>query len=119
VRVAVTAYAAVMVLALGLQLAGVDSLAVLLVLLFIGYGFLGLVIPATMVLSMDAHGEIAGTASALGGTLHFVAGILVMGMLSPFANGDPVPMLWGIAGSAVVAFGLTVVTLRRWRGGFA
>ncbi|MDB5858998.1 MAG: transporter [Ramlibacter sp.] len=113
VRVAVTAYAAVMVVALAFQLAGVERLELLLALLFIGYGFLGLVIPATMVLSMDAHGAIAGTAAALGGTLHFVAGILVMGLLSPFANGNPVPMLWGIAASAVVAFGLAVVTLRR------
>ena len=113
VKVAVTVYAAVMVLALACQLAGLQSLWLLLALLFVAYGFLGLVIPATMVLSMDAHGAIAGTASALGGTLHFVAGILVMALLSPFANGDPVPMLVGIAGSAVMALGLTVVTLRK------
>lgn len=113
VRWAVTAYAAIMVLALGMQLAGLQGLALLLALLFAGYGFLGLVIPATMVLSMEAHGAIAGTASALGGTLHFAAGILVMALLSPFANGNPVPMLWGIAGSATLAFGLAMVTLRR------
>jgi hypothetical protein len=35
-----------------------------------------------------------------------------MGLLSPFANGNPVPMLVGIAASAVVAFGLAAVTLR-------
>ena len=113
VMVAVSAYAAVMVLALALLLAGVQSLALLLALLFVAYGFLGLVIPATMVLSMDAHGPIAGTASALGGTLHFVAGILVMALVSPFANGDPVPMLVGIAGSAVVAFAIALATLRK------
>ncbi|MDB5899729.1 MAG: Bcr/CflA family drug resistance efflux transporter, partial [Ramlibacter sp.] len=89
VKVAVTSYAAVMALALVLQLAGVDSLTVLLALLFVGYGALGLVVPATMVLSMDQHGAIAGTASALAGTLQFVAGILVMGLLSAFASGDP------------------------------
>ena len=66
-----------------------------------------------MVLSMDAHGPIAGTASALGGTLQFVAGIAVMGVLSPFANGDPLPMLWGIVGSAALAFALAWGTLRR------
>lgn len=115
VMVAVAAYAAVMAGALLLQLAGVGSLAVLLVMLFVGYGFLGLVVPATMVLSMEEHGEIAGTASALGGTLHFVAGIAVMGLLSPFANGEPVPMLWGIAGSAALAFVLAVFTLGKKR----
>jgi DHA1 family bicyclomycin/chloramphenicol resistance-like MFS transporter len=110
---AVTLYAAVMVLACGLHLAGVDGLYVMLALLFVGYGFLGLVMPASMVLSMEAHGAIAGTASALGGTLHFVAGIAVMAVLSPFANGDPAPMLLGIATCAVVAWVLTLVTLRR------
>ena len=112
VKVAVTLYAAVMLLALALQLGGIQRLDVLLVLLFVAYGFLGLVIPATMVLSMEEHGAIAGTASALGGTLHFVAGIAVMALLSPFANGDPVPMLWGIAGSAAIAFALAMATLR-------
>jgi MFS transporter, DHA1 family, multidrug resistance protein len=102
-----------MVLLLALFLAGAGSLWLLLALLFVGYGFLGLVIPATMVLSMEEHGAIAGTASALGGTLHFVAGIAVMAMLSPFADGNPLPMLWGIAGSAATAFLLAMLTLRR------
>lgn len=113
VKVAVASYAAVMALALALQLAGVDSLAVMLGLLFAGYGALGLVVPATMVLSMEEHGTIAGTASALGGTLHFAAGIGVMGLLAPFANGAPVPMLAGIAGSALIAAALAWGTLRR------
>jgi DHA1 family bicyclomycin/chloramphenicol resistance-like MFS transporter len=112
VKVAVTVYAAVMVVALACQLAGLQSLALLLALLFVAYGFLGLVIPATMVLSMDAHGPIAGTASALGGTLHFVAGILVMALVSPFADGNPVPMMVAIAASAVLAFVLALVTIR-------
>jgi DHA1 family bicyclomycin/chloramphenicol resistance-like MFS transporter len=113
VKVAVTAYALVMAVAFALQLAGVDSLAVMLGLLFVGYGALGLVVPATMVLSMEEHGTIAGTASALGGTLHFVAGIAVMGLLAPFANGNPLPMLAGIAGSALLACALAWGTLRR------
>jgi DHA1 family bicyclomycin/chloramphenicol resistance-like MFS transporter len=113
VKVAVTSYALVMALALVLQLAGLASLAVMLALLFVGYGALGLVVPASMVLSMEAHGAIAGTASALGGTLHFACGILVMGLLAPFANGAPVPMLAGIAASAALACALSWATLRR------
>jgi DHA1 family bicyclomycin/chloramphenicol resistance-like MFS transporter len=62
---------------------------------------------------MEEHGTIAGTASALGGTLHFACGILVMGLLSAFANGDPVPMLMGIAGSAALALVFAWGTLRR------
>jgi DHA1 family bicyclomycin/chloramphenicol resistance-like MFS transporter len=110
-KMAVTAYALVMAGALALQLAGVDSLAVMLALLFVGYGALGLVVPASMVLAMDAHGQIAGTASALAGTLHFVCGILVMGLLGPFANGAPVPMLVGIAGSGALACAIAWRTL--------
>jgi MFS transporter, DHA1 family, multidrug resistance protein len=113
VKVAVTAYAIVMAVALALQLADVERLSVMLVLLFVGYGALGLVVPAAMVLSMEEHGAIAGTASALGGTLHFVCGIAVMGLLSAFANGDPVPMLAGIAASAALACGFAWGTLRR------
>jgi DHA1 family bicyclomycin/chloramphenicol resistance-like MFS transporter len=113
VKTAVTAYAAVMALALALQLAGVDGLVVMLGLLFVGYGALGLVVPATMVLSMEEHGAIAGTASALGGTLQFAAGILVMGVLSAFANGDAVTMLWGIALSAAISCTLAWVTLNK------
>lgn len=116
VMASVIAYAAVMATALALQLAGFASMWLMLALLFVGYGFLGLVVPATMVLSMDDHGAIAGTASALGGTLHFVAGIAVMGLLSPFANGAPVPMLIGIAGSAALALVLALFTLRRRLG---
>lgn len=112
VKVAVTAYALVMAAAVLLQLAGVHSLAVMLGLLFVGYGALGLVVPASMVLSMEEHGAIAGTASALGGTLHFACGIAVMALLGPFANGAPVPMLVGIAGSAALACVLTWATLR-------
>jgi MFS transporter, DHA1 family, multidrug resistance protein len=111
VKFAATAYALVMAAALLLHVAGADGLALMLGLLFVGYGALGLVVPASMVLSMEAHGTIAGTASALGGTLHFVCGIAVMALLTPFANGAPVPMLVGIAGSAALTCVLTWATL--------
>ena len=73
------------------------ALAVMAVLLFIGYGFLGLVIPTTAVLALEEHGEIAGTASALMGTLHFVTGAVAMGMSAPFFDGTALPMVAGIA----------------------
>ena len=46
----------------------------LMALLFCAFACLGLVIPSTMVLSLEDHGPIAGMASALGGTLQMVAG---------------------------------------------
>jgi DHA1 family bicyclomycin/chloramphenicol resistance-like MFS transporter len=80
--------------------------------LFVGYGFLGLVIPTTSVLAMEDHGEIAGTASALMGTLHMVTGVAAMTVTGLFANGLPMPMVTGIAVCAAIALGLTVVTLK-------
>ncbi|TIT75448.1 MAG: multidrug effflux MFS transporter, partial [Mesorhizobium sp.] len=68
VWVAVTGYATVMVALFAIMASGVDRLDVMAALLFVGYGFLGLVIPTTSVLAMEEHGEIAGTASALMGT---------------------------------------------------
>jgi MFS transporter, DHA1 family, multidrug resistance protein len=111
-RTAVGGYASAMAIALALQLAGIARLDLMLSLLFVGYGMLGLVVPASMVLCMDRHGPIAGTASALAGTLHFVAGIAVVALISPFAHLGAMPMLAGIAGSAAVAFVLASVTLR-------
>lgn len=115
VKVAATAYAVIMVLALSVQLAGVDDMGVMLALLFAGYGALGLVVPASMVLSLEEHGAMAGAASALAGTMHFVCGILVMGTVSAFGNGEPLPMLAAIAASAVTACGFAWGTLGRRR----
>jgi MFS transporter, DHA1 family, multidrug resistance protein len=113
VKVAVAAYAAVMVLLLALNLAGIDSLPVMLALLFVGYGFLGLVVPTTAVLALDAHGSIAGTASALMGTLQFVTGAAVMGVTGLFVDGRARPMVAGIAASALLAFVFARLTLGR------
>ena len=94
-------------------MAGVDSLAVLMVLLFCSFAFLGLVIPTTMVLALDEHGPIAGVASALGGTLQMLLGGLLIVVLSQFGHDSAVPMLSGIAGCATGAFILSRLTLRR------
>jgi DHA1 family bicyclomycin/chloramphenicol resistance-like MFS transporter len=115
VRYAVTGYAGVMVLLLVLMASGIDSLGVLATLLFFGYGFVGLVIPSTSVLAMDDHGEIAGTASALLGTLQLGIGAIAMGVSGAFANGTPLPMVTGIAICAVLSFTLAHVTLARIR----
>ncbi|KAF0813860.1 Bicyclomycin resistance protein [Andreprevotia sp. IGB-42] len=117
VKFAVTGYALVMLLLLALNLLGITRLDVMLVLLFIGYGFLGLVVPATAVLSLEEHGAIAGTASALMGTLQFVVGAIVMAVVGQFVDGTARPMVAGIAGSALVAFVLAWVVLRHGQHG--
>jgi DHA1 family bicyclomycin/chloramphenicol resistance-like MFS transporter len=112
VKVAVTGYAVVMAGLLVLNLLGMDQLVVMLPLMFIGYGFLGLVVPITAVLALDDHGTIAGTASALMGTLHLVTGALMMALVGLFVDGSARPMVVGVAGCALVAFVMTRGTLR-------
>ena len=108
---ATTGFATAMVVLLAVTAAGVDRLDVLAALLFVGYGFLGLVIPTTSVLAMEEHGRIAGTASALMGTLHFAIGAAAMAIAGLFFDGTPLPMVAGIAVCAVIALVLTWLTL--------
>jgi MFS transporter, DHA1 family, multidrug resistance protein len=111
VMAAVSIYASIAVLLLALTLAGFDSLAVLIPLLFVSFAFLGLVIPSTMVLALDNHGPIAGIASALGGTLQMVSGAVVVGIAGLFFDGTSLPMVATIACTAAAAFVVSVATL--------
>jgi DHA1 family bicyclomycin/chloramphenicol resistance-like MFS transporter len=111
VSVAVTLHALFAVALFAVTLAGVDSLAVLMVFLFLAFACLGLVIPATMVLALDDHGPIAGMASALGGTLQMVAGGILIVVVSYFYDGTSLPMVTTIALCAVGAFILARLTL--------
>jgi len=113
VSTAVSAYALFAVALFGITLAGVDSLLVLMVMLFLAFAWLGLVIPATMVLALDDHGPIAGMASALGGTLQMVTGGLMIVIVSVFYDGTSLPMVTMIALCAIGALVLARLTLRR------
>jgi len=104
VRVAVTGFALAMCIGAGLMLAGFDSMPVLIVSLFVGYGCLGLVLPTTAVLALEKHGTIAGTASALMGSVQMITGAAFMGVSGMFANQGPRPMILAIAICAVCAF---------------
>ncbi|OYU89696.1 MAG: Bcr/CflA family drug resistance efflux transporter [Bradyrhizobiaceae bacterium PARB1] len=109
---AVVAYASFALLLLALTLVGFTSLWVLIPLLFMSFAFLGLVIPATMVLSLEEHGPIAGSASALGGTLQMLTGGAVIAIAGLFFNGTSLPMVATIALTAIAALIITVCTLR-------
>ena len=102
---------AVMLAMFGYYATGGDALWVLIVLYFIASGCMGLVIPTTAVLALERHGAIAGTASALLGTLQMLTGAVVMGVVGLFTDGTPLPMVCGMAGGALVAFALTWLTL--------
>jgi DHA1 family bicyclomycin/chloramphenicol resistance-like MFS transporter len=112
-RIAVTAFALTMVTMAVVMHAGFNQLPVMASFLFVGYGFLGLVIPTSAVLALEEHGEIAGTASSLMGTLHFVTAAIAMVIVSVFFNGTALPMVAGIALAAALAFVLTQATIGR------
>ncbi len=111
VRRAIVGYAAAMTALLLLNLSGVDRLWLMLVLLFVGFGFLGLVMPSTAVLALDRHGPIAGTASALMGMFQFVTGALVMAVVGLFVDGSSRPMVVGIGACALAALVVCYRTL--------
>jgi DHA1 family bicyclomycin/chloramphenicol resistance-like MFS transporter len=64
----------------------------------------GLVLPNTTALAMAPHGKVAGSASALLGTLQFVLGAIAGSLIGAFANGTAVPMAAVVAGCGVSAF---------------
>ncbi|HEX7884205.1 MAG TPA: Bcr/CflA family drug resistance efflux transporter, partial [Afipia sp.] len=111
ISVAVSCYTVMAVALFAVVAAGSDSLAVLVVMLFLAFAWLGLVIPSTMVLSLEEHGPIAGMASALGGTLQMITGAVMIAVASAFFDGTALPMVATIAVCAVAAFVLTRLTL--------
>lgn len=92
-------------------LLGGASLFVCIGGLFLGNAFLGLVIPTTMVMALDDHGDVAGLASSLGGTLQMLAGGAMIAATGPFFDGSATPMLGAIALCGVLAFGLSRISL--------
>ncbi len=112
VTAAVAAYATAAVILFAVTASGVDSLPVLMILLFCSFAFLGLVIPSTMVLALEEHGPIAGMASALGGTLQMVTGGIVIVLTSVFFNGTALPMVATIMICSLIALTLAIATLR-------
>jgi DHA1 family bicyclomycin/chloramphenicol resistance-like MFS transporter len=111
VMAATAIYTSFLLILFGLMASGVDSLPVMVVFLFLGFTFLGLVIPSTMVLALEDHGPIAGIAASLAGTLQMVTGGAVIAIASAFFDGTALPMVTIIAISACCALALSLVTL--------
>ena len=98
---------------LALTLAGFVSLYLIVAMLFLANACLGVVIPTTMVMALDAHGRIAGLASSLGGTLQMLAGGVMIALTGLFFDGTALPMVAAIALCAVAALVLALMTLGR------
>jgi MFS transporter, DHA1 family, multidrug resistance protein len=109
--VAATGFAITTVALFALSLAGLVGLFTCIAGLFVANAFLGLVIPTTMVMALDEHGDIAGLASSLGGTMQMLAGGAMIAAAGPFFDGSATPMLGAIALCGVLAFTLSRVAL--------
>ncbi len=112
-RWGVMGFAGFTVALLLVTLAGFGTLPVIVGMLFLANACLGLVIPTTMVMALDAHGRIAGLASSLGGTLQMVAGGVMIVLTGLFFDGTALPMVAAIALCAVAALVLVLLTLGR------
>jgi DHA1 family bicyclomycin/chloramphenicol resistance-like MFS transporter len=76
----------------------------ILVPLFVFVASLGFVLPNTTVLAMAPHGRVAGSASALLGTVQFLLGAAAAGLASALGSGTAVPLAVVVAGCACTAF---------------
>lgn len=103
------------VLLLAVAMAGLISLPVLVAGLFCANAFLGLIIPTTMVMALDPHGEIAGLASSLGGTLQMLTGGVMVVVTGLFFDGTATPMVAAIALCAVLSLLVALPTMRAVR----
>ena len=105
---AVSGFLCISVALFALVWAGADSFVLLVAMLIGANACLGLVIPTTMVMALDDHGDIAGLASSLSGMLQLLAAGIMTMLAGPFFDGTPLPMVGAIALAAV----LTFVTMR-------
>ena len=62
------------------------------ILLFCFIACHGFVLPNTTALTMAPHGDVAGSASAMLGTIQFVLGSMAAALVSVLANGTAVPL---------------------------
>jgi DHA1 family bicyclomycin/chloramphenicol resistance-like MFS transporter len=91
----------------GLALAGLASLPVTMTTLFVGNVFLGVILPTAQVQALEEHGDIAGLASSLGGTMQMVAAGVLVAAAGPFLDGTVTPMLAAIAACGMIALVLS------------
>ncbi|NVK34124.1 MAG: multidrug effflux MFS transporter [Rhodobacteraceae bacterium] len=107
----VCGFATAMLILLALVASGFDDLEVLMVMFFIGNACLGFVIAPTMVMALDDHGDNAGLASSLGGTLQMVSGGVMIFISGPFFDGTALPMVAAIALCATLSLIFALITL--------
>ena len=119
VRFCVAGFAAATVLLFAVFAAGIGTFVALVGLLIVANGFLGLVIPTAMVLSLEEHGPIAGTAASLGGTMQMLIGAAAIVGVSLVFDGKPVTLAAVIALCGIVALLVSLLMLGGRRAAIA
>ena len=71
-----------------------------------------MIVPNAAVLALEHHGRIAGTASAMMGTVQFMTSALVVGIGSMFMDGTARPMVVVIATCSAIVLLLSIAVLR-------
>lgn len=99
--------------AAGLALAGAGAtgfggLPVIIGLLFLSLSCAGVIFPNIAAVAMAPFGDVAGSASALLGTVQFALGAVAGALVGVLHNGTLVPMTAGVAGCALAGW----VTMR-------
>lgn len=112
IKTAITGFAITMLALAAVTVAGLINLPFLMAFLFVGFGLLGFIVPPTMVMALEKHGQIAGLASSLGGTLQVVTAGAMIAVAEPFFDGTAQPMVAVIALCASLVFILSRFTLR-------
>jgi DHA1 family bicyclomycin/chloramphenicol resistance-like MFS transporter len=92
---------------------GWGGLPMLMALLFLNLSAAGLIAPNVAAIAMAPFGEIAGSASALLGTIQFGVGAAAGALVGIFHNGTAVPMTAGVAGCAVASWTVWRTLVRR------
>lgn len=102
-----------MTLVAALFVLGFDNFWMMGALLFISFSFVGIILPTVMVLSLENHGDIAGTAASFMNTAQLLIGALIMGFGGSFIKGNIIVMLGMMAASSLLCLGFTLCTFQR------
>ena len=95
---------------------GLGGFAGILVPLFFFVAMHGFASPNTTALAMAPHGSVAGSASALLGTLQFTLDAMAGSLVGALGNGTAIPLAAVVAGCAVTAFVTNLGTRTRTIG---
>ncbi|WP_444932040.1 multidrug effflux MFS transporter [Microbulbifer sp. SSSA002] len=92
--------------------AGFDQFIFLILMLLLCNMFLGMLLPMVLILSLEQHGPIAGTASSLGGAMQLSMGAISIAMISLIFDGTPGPLVSVIAVCSLLALVVSILVLR-------